>query len=358
MKGAIISFSQKGYVLSARAAAVLAEKGYEVERAVKCHAVEAECSVKEPLTEWVKRNFAVQDVLVFIGSVSIAVRAIAPYVHSKAEDPAVLVIDELGRHCIPILSGHLGGANELAVFLAGRIMAEPVITTATDLNHKWAVDLFAAKNQLHIKDLKKIKEISAKLLDGQEIVLAMEGCCKAAGNKGVGNRAVGKVPEGVRLCGLEGLEEAPDVIVGVRRQEQWEDALYLVPRAVVLGIGCRKGTNVLRIREAVDRLIRREGILKAAVTAVASIDLKADEEGILTYCREENLTYRVYSAEELRQVEGEFSSSEFVLQAAGVDNVCERSAVLASKGRLIAEKRAFDGVTAAAAVMDWRVLFE
>lgn len=347
MKGAIISFSQKGYLLSERVEEALAGSGYEVQRAVKCHAVEN--SMEEPLAEWTRENFAVQDVLVFVGAVSIAVRAIAPYVRSKAEDPAVIVVDELGKHCIPILSGHLGGANELAVSLAGRLMAEPVITTATDLNHKWAVDVFAAKNRLHIEDLKKIKKVSAKLLAGGEILLAVEDCCEV----------VGKVPAEVRVRESCGLEEAPDIIVGVHRREQWENALYLIPGAVVLGIGCRKGTEVTKIREAVERLTGQEGILRNAVTAVASIDLKAEEEGLLSYCRQERLRYQVYSAEELKQAEGEFSSSEFVARVAGVDNVCERSAVLASGGgRLIVRKQVYDGVTAAAAVMDWRVMFE
>lgn len=347
MKGAIISFSQKGYLLSARVEEALTAKGYEVRRAVKCHAVEN--SVEEPLTEWTRHNFADQDVLIFIGAASIAVRAIAPYVRSKSEDPAVIVIDELGRYCIPILSGHLGGANELAVFLADRLMAEPVITTATDLNHKWAVDIFAAKNRLHIEDVKKIKKISAKLLAGNEVILAAEDCCRVSG----------KIPPEVKVRRIRELVETPDIVVGVHQYEQWKDALYLIPGAVILGIGCRKGTNAPKIRDAVERMAVQEGILRDAVVAVASIDLKAKEEGLLSYCRQENFEYRVYSAGELKRVKGKFSSSEFVAQVAGVDNVCERSAVLASGGgRLIAGKQACDGVTVAAAVMDWRVLFE
>lgn len=346
MKGAIISFSQKGFLLSARVEAVLAERGYEVQRAVKCRALAH--SIEEPLSEWTGRNFAVQDVLIFVGAASIAVRAIAPYLRSKAEDPAVLVMDELGKHCIPILSGHMGGANELAMFLGRCLMADPVITTATDLNEKWAVDVFAVKNQLHMEDLKKAKSISARLLAGEEILLAAEEDCTVEG----------EIPPEVKICTVCELKDSPDILVGVHRYPRWKDALYLVPRKVVLGMGCRKGTEVSKIREAAKHLLCQNGISERAVAAVASIDLKAGEEGLLTYCRQEGLEFQVYSAGELKQAEGIFSSSEFVARSVGVDNVCERSAVLASGGRLIAGKQARDGVTAAAAVADWRVIFE
>lgn len=99
----------------------------------------------ESLDQWTRERFAEVDVLVYIGAAGIAVRAIAPYVQAKTLDPAVLVIDEQGAYCIPLLSGHLGGANELALVLAATFGMEPVVTTATDRNGKWAVDVFAKR---------------------------------------------------------------------------------------------------------------------------------------------------------------------------------------------------------------------
>ena len=122
---------------------------------VKCK--EEADSYEGSLKEWTGEHWKVSDVLIYVGAAGIAVRAVASFVVSKKEDPAVLVIDELGKYCIPILSGHIGGANELAEKLSQMLSMEAVITTATDLNQKWAVDIFAKKNRLYIEDMKLAK---------------------------------------------------------------------------------------------------------------------------------------------------------------------------------------------------------
>ena len=102
--------------------------------------------VEEGMGEWAGKQMAEKHTLLFIGACGIAVRAIAPYITDKLHDSAVLVMDEGGNYIIPILSGHVGGANEIAVKIAVEIGAVPVITTATDINGKFAVDLFAKRN--------------------------------------------------------------------------------------------------------------------------------------------------------------------------------------------------------------------
>ena len=104
----------------------------------------------------------------FVGAAGIAVRLIAPWVQDKLKDPAVLVIDEQGRYAIPILSGHVGGCNELAEAAAQILGAEPVITTATDLRQAFAVDVFATENELVISDRELAKQISAAELRGEK----------------------------------------------------------------------------------------------------------------------------------------------------------------------------------------------
>jgi len=131
---------------------------------------------KESLAEWSRQAFDEGAPLVFVGAAGIAVRAVAEHIASKTADSPVLVVDEKGHFVIPLLSGHLGGANELAVQIAEGIGAAPVITTGTDVHHLFAVDVFARKNGLRVVNTRGIAAVSAKLLAGQQVTLAIEGC--------------------------------------------------------------------------------------------------------------------------------------------------------------------------------------
>lgn len=114
MKIRIISFTSRGKALARRISSVLKEEGFEAEAAVK-NSRDPE-SLEEGLSAWTGRQFSEAQGIIFVGAAGIAVRAVAPFVKSKAEDPAVLAVDEAGRYCIPLLSGHLGGANALPAF--------------------------------------------------------------------------------------------------------------------------------------------------------------------------------------------------------------------------------------------------
>ena len=262
MKIDIIAFSKHGTELAGRIITGLAGpenevKGYIARRHAKGSDLEPFTSVYELAA----RLFDNTDALVFAGACGIAVRAIAPLIKSKLTDPAVVVCDETGRFSISLLSGHAGGANQLAGQIAGIIGATPVITTASDTH--------ASR-------------------DGEE------------------------------------------------------------PRNLILGIGCRRGLSADTIERAAVIMLWDRKISLTRVRELATIDIKKDEEGLLRFAEAHKLPLRFYSSEELAAVPGEFSSSETVLKAAGVDNVCERAAALCGgKGRLILKKTVKDGVTAA-----------
>ena len=344
MKIAVISFTRNGKCLADHITELL-KVDHEVINAVKCSSVSS--SIGESLSEWTGKMFQSRDALVFVGAVQIAVRAIAPYVRSKKTDPAVLVFDEKGTYGIPVLSGHLGGANELAMSICAGIQARPVVTTATDLQGRWAVDVFARKNGLVIREMERARQISAAVLEGRKITIAADDWTR---------RVEGVLPEDVvRYEDTPGAE--PDIRIGILEQER--QALHLIPRAVIAGIGCKKGVSAAQIEEAVDLACSRAGVCRESIYKVASIDLKAREQGILEYCENCHLESCFCSAEELKEIPGTFSGSEFVTRVTGVDNVCERSAVFAAgKGSLIAGKIAWNGVTVALAQKDWRVRFE
>lgn len=346
MNIAVISFTANGRILADRIAAELGKEQYRVTTAVKCTG-EAD-SFAYPLSQWTKEQFAEKDALIFVGAVGIAVRAIAPYVSSKTKDAAVLAVDEKGRYCIPLLSGHIGGANELALLLCQKIQAEPVITTATDLNQKWAVDVFAARNRLYIESMKKAKNISVRALKDEPLTIRVE--------EGA-NRVEGVPPKGVTLVRDTSLHA--DIYIGVYGREKSPDTLCLIPQTVSIGIGCKKGTKAKAIEAAVSRVFDREGICPQSIEKAATIEMKAEEEGLLDFCRMHNLKLEVYSKEELKEVQGVFSGSEFVEQITGVDNVCERSAIKASgSGTLLVRKQSLNGITVAVALRKWGISFE
>ncbi len=357
-KIAIISFTENGSKTAERVAGSLRKHGYEVETSRKYkNAVDA---ADESLDEWTRKSFKEGEALIYIGAAGIAVRAAAPYIKSKTEDPAVLVVDEQGIFCIPLLSGHIGRANELAAFISAKIGAVPVITTATDLNRKWAVDIFAVKNGLRIHDMEKAKAISAKLLSEKSVSVYIEKSC--AGIFGMFPEQVKRwedaPPEKAQKWDLDD-PEAPDIAVGVRKYPLWNSALYLIPKSVVLGVGCRRGIEPEKIEEKVLRTLEENNIFVESVRGVSSIDLKAEEAGILKLCEKYKWEFKTFSAEVLEKAKGDFTRSEFVKEITGSDNVCERSAVCGSGGGdIILSKQAADGITIAAAAGRWEVRFE
>lgn len=291
--------------------------------------------------EWTAQSFPRANALLFIGAAGIAVRAVAPYVTAKTSDPAVLVLDEGGRYVIPILSGHIGGANALASRLAALLGAEAVITTATDINKVFAADTWAAGRGYHIHDPARIKTVSARLLSGERAGLWSSFPVEGA------------LPEG--LYPAPSREEA-HLTIGVEKAEN-ERALRLIPPVLVLGVGCRRGTEAAAIEELFKTLCDKEDLHPKAFGLVCSIDLKKDEPGLLEFCRGRGLPFQTFSAGELAGVPGDFTPSPFVEATTGVDNVCERSAALGG-GMLRVKKTAGGGVTMAVAVRPWTVRFE
>ena len=351
--------------------------------------------------------FGEADALIFFASTGIAVRCIAPFARDKFRDPAVLVSDENGRFIISLMSGHVGGGNRLSLVLAEAIGAQPVITTATDGRGLFAVDVFAAENGLQISDRTAAKMISARILAGEipKIYFDKEydGAAGDCGQEGVflnkvireipaaeeeTNRCISGIPaaeEETNRCirGIhaaekeisrygEGIQRTSDrseadIVVSWRRcQQDRERTLYLIPRAVTLGIGCRRGTAEEAVQKAVRQILADAGVFPQAIIGIASIDLKKGEQGLLAFAENRGLPVTFFTAEELNAVPGSFTSSDFVRNVTGVDCVCERSALrLASdyaaagnknmpvdgnRAVLLVKKQSLEGVTAALAL--------
>ena len=360
MKISILCFSLTGYETSQRLTQALQNRDHEVLLAGKSKYIPD--SIEESHTEWTGKQFRDTDAIIFVGACGIAVRSIAPFVKSKKTDPAVLAVDECGNYVISLLSGHLGGANELALLVADMLGATPVVTTATDLHRKFAVDLFAKKNHCEIKSLKAAKELTAALLAGERIGFYSEFGWD------------GELPAGLLACDREGLQNAIEDSTELLQEKRprigvavsiygdcrpFPVTVQVIPKIVSLGMGCKKGKDADTIERVAGRCLSDNGISKEALSNLTSIDLKKEEPGLLSLAEKWNLPFMTWTEEELKRAKGSFTASDFVKNITGVDNVCERSAVLASgQGTKIAEKYAADGVTVALAVRDWRVCFE
>ncbi len=293
-----------------------------------------------PLAAWTASAFLEKDGLVFVGAVGIAVRAVAPHLRHKATDPAVVVVDEGGQFAVPLVSGHLGGANALARQLAACIGAVPVITTATDGRGLFAVDSWAKAQGFLVNEPARIKLVSAKVLDGKQVALRCPW------------PIAGEQPPEIGLTDEVGCDAA------VTLYQEAGAALHLIPRALTLGVGCRKGTTQAALETAFQALLRARSFAVEAFVRTASIDLKAREPGLLAFCAAHGWPLVTYSAQDLAQVPGDFTPSPFVAEVTGVDNVCERAAIRASGGTLIQKKWKGEGVTFAVALasprLDWR----
>lgn len=351
----IISFTEKGAHLSLKLLDMLSEEGENAWLYTKCSKYR-DGSINKRLRyvysntdEWAKVQMSAKNELLFIGACGIAVRAIAPWVVNKLYDSPVLVMDELGTYVIPILSGHVGGANEIAVKIGEMTGSIPVITTATDLNKSFAVDIFAKKNYLYIENKNGIAKVSSKVLRGEKINIAIE-------SHGYGHDS--RFANQIKIVDFPP-KQPVDVIITTGNCGYNAD-LVLRPREYVLGMGCKRDKEPEKIAGYIDQTLTALGISKNQVYAICSIDKKRDEAGFLQWSSLERIPFITYSAEELEDVEGDFEVSQFVKAQVGVDNVCERAALkgCGEGGELVYRKHASDGMTIAVAKRDWRVSFD
>lgn len=269
----------------------------------------------------------------------IVVRSIAPYLKDKKSDPAVVVIDEQGRFVISLLSGHWGGANQLTTAIAAVTGGRPVITTATDINGIIAWDVFARRNDCVLENEPALKPISATLVNGGVVSLFTD--C----------RVQSELPDYLQP-GTAGAKGKYAVVLSNSTgiNPEFEIILYLRPRNLILGIGCKKGVAKTTIAESVADFLALNQKSPLSLKKVVSLDLKAREAGILDYCRENNLPYLTLPATEIQKVEDRFSYSPFVKKTVGVGGVAEACAVLGGQNTgLISPKTVYQGLTLALA---------
>lgn len=349
----IISFTEAGYQLSCKMQDCLQERAEVVLYSGKNQVAERHaevCVVSDGLKNWCSEVFDKSEVLIFVGACGIAVRTIAPFVNSKCTDPAVLVADEQGKHIISLLSGHLGGGNQWTLFLAQKLQADPVITTASDVNEYLAVDVWAKQQGWQIADLTLAKHAAAAIVAGEKLPFYAE------------DMQIQNLPKELNLFSSKESfqkmiskragEPIAGIVVSIYDHRQ-KNVLRLVPKRVILGIGCRKEKDPAEVETQVRQVLENYHVAVESIAKLVSIDLKAEEAGILRLAERWGIPFETFSTEELQLVPGTFAESEFVKKTTGVGNVCERAAVAALPEEAqrqpcwICHKQAENGVTVA-----------
>ncbi|MDO5155340.1 MAG: cobalamin biosynthesis protein [Eubacteriales bacterium] len=342
----VISFTKIGAALSRQ---LLKKMNYPITLYTKCKLLHEEMHstyiedqkiiyVEDELCAWTANQFAKRNVILFIGACGIAVRAIAPSVRDKFADSPVLVMDEKGNYVIPILSGHVGGANAVAKDVSACCGATLVLTTATDVQEKFAVDLFAKENHLQIKNREKIAAVSAKVLRDEPIQMFIEE--NVCVNLDTDDVIVTKDREALDI----------DVWVGV--EAPYGDYLHLKPKQYIVGMGCKKGKDFASLKAFFDETLNGLSITADEVRMLASIDVKKEEAGLIELASYYQIPFETFSKEQLQNIDGAFSASTFVENTVGVDNVCERAAMATCEGgKLVLSKQTHEGMTIAIARM-------
>ncbi len=315
MKLACIAFTGQGLVI---AGSIKSLEG-----------IEADVYDKSSYKSSLDYIFAHYDHIVFISATGIAVRLCAPYLQNKSYDPGIVVIDDLGRFCISLVSGHLGGANELAIKLSELLKCQPVITTASDSRGIEAVDMFAKANGLYIENLADAKKITAMMLEGRKIKLESELKLK------------------LDYYNISDEEYAGVVLVSsLNLIPQNVSCCILRPRNLNVGLGCRRGKSMAEILEAIAEVFDRNNLSQRSIKAVATVNIKADEQGIIDACRQLGCDMKVFERASIAGIEAAFQPSEFVRSRLGISSVCEPCACLAG-GSLIVNKTIINGITIA-----------
>ncbi|MEW6408670.1 MAG: cobalt-precorrin 5A hydrolase [Nitrospirota bacterium] len=319
------------------------------------------------LSQLIKEIWHKYRALIFIMATGIVVRTIAPFIKDKRTDPAVIVLDEKGRYVISLLSGHAGGANELTRRFAHYVGAEAVITTASDVQGRLSLDLWAMEKNLFIENWDKLKQISARIVNGERIKVYIEQniehrTARLSSPKSQNTEV--NLPDG--LIPVDRIDKAEilitnRVVKSVLSFIEGKKALILRPRNLVLGIGCNRGTKKNQIENTVKEAFRKYGFSMNSIKGIATIDIKRNEPGLMRFADAYGMEIYFFTRDELNTVNG-IEASTASLKATGAIGIAEPSALLGAKhvvsgakltDRLVIPKIKKEDVTLAVAEADF-----
>lgn len=328
MKIACLSFTDKGRLLGDKLKSIKDDK-YKIDHYINR---DLDGGIKGLLSSiWYK-----YDGIIFISATGIAVRMSAPFVKDKTIDPALVVIDDLGRFSISLLSGHIGGANELAGYMALITGATPVITTATDARAIESIDIFAKNNNYKIEDIKSVTRITSMMVNDENVALYTEDDKKINYKKLIEVKDLNCIEAKIKgLILVSSKEEIRDINIPYT---------ILRPKNINIGIGCKKNIEGKFIIEAIKDQLKKLNLSVNSIKSLATIEVKKDEKGIIEASKYFNCPLKIFTIEEIKEVEDKFSKSQFVKDTIGVYSVSGPAAFLLG-GNMISEKSKHEGIT-------------
>ena len=285
---------------------------------------------------------------VFVAATGIVVRAISPLLDSKDKDPAVAVMDQFGCFAVSLVSGHLGGANELARLIAEITDGQPVITTATDCQNLQAIDVAARQAGLVIGNTRAIKAVNMAMIRSEPFALADP-------EDRLGWRTL--PPQNVTISFVDDIgkkpSDMPGVVVNWKTSSSCtdtEDILHLHPKCLVAGMGCNSGTTCSEILDLLQDTFERAGLELKSLACLTTTTRKQDEPG-LKQAAEELGTDLICIEHDLLKAVSVPNPSNTVHKHMGVNSICEAAALIQSKSRaLLVEKTKSANATLAVAL--------
>lgn len=313
---------------------------------------------KRGIKELTGELFNKYECIIFVSACGIAVRCISPFLKSKFEDPAVLVVDDNGNNVISLLSGHIGGANEITLKIADVLNANPVITTSTDTNKKGALDVIVSKIGGYVENLREsAKLVNSYLLDDKRVGIYFDSDYESEKDSLnlSGFELIDEKTEIDAIAKLDALVSVTDklrcwvdeIIYNIKKDnEEKEDLIYikLVPRRIALGMGCRKNTETEKMIEEFSMFSALNNIHPAAIVKTGSLIIKKDEKCMIDLSKALCAEFNLFDVDEICTCDYMFDKSEFVKKNTGVYSVAQPSAYLLS-GNVISGKYKNNGTT-------------
>lgn len=313
---------------------------------------------KRGIKELTGELFNKYECIIFVSACGIAVRCISPFLKSKFEDPAVLVVDDNGNNVISLLSGHIGGANEITLKIADVLNANPVITTSTDTNKKGALDVIVSKIGGYVENLgKSAKLVNSYLVDDKRVGIYFDSDYESEKDSLnlSGFELIDEKTEIDAIAKLDALVSVTDklrcwvdeIIYNIKKDnEEKEDLIYikLVPRRIALGMGCRKNTETEKMIEEFSTFSALNNIHPAAIVKTGSLIIKKDEKCMIDLSKALCAEFNLFDVDEICTCDYMFDKSEFVKKNTGVYSVAQPSAYLLS-GNVISDKYKNNGTT-------------
>ena len=291
----------------------------------------------EPTSDKIIELFKNSNALICLFSLGAVIRLIAPYLKDKKTDPAVIVIDDKTNFVISVLSGHIGGANELTQEISEKLNALPVITTAADVNKTIAVDLVGREFGWKIDDETTVTKISAHMVNAEPI-----GVFQQTGNK----KWYKKLPKNVTIYNsLEELKKSnskahliiSDTIIDNGLAQ--ESVIYR-PQSLVIGIGLHWDTTKDTIKDGIEHCLKKFNLSSKCIAKLVSIKKPEDVQGLIDLGKEMQIPVEYVNREELAEIITPNPSST-VKAFEGTASVSEAAAIKVSNGELIVEKQKF-----------------